>query len=163
MNTRHIPAASAALVTAILLGGCSGMVVSEKSDRIKLVSNPAGATAYANSLELGTTPLEIAPAEHFPSGFVGLSYRYYGKLSFKKPGCEPYAVDVNDHILSKDVHAKLKCDPGYRPPASSTSLQAAPADNNYSERLERLEGLRKKGLINDEEYDKLRKRILDQL
>ncbi len=163
MKTRHIPAASVALATAILLSGCGSMVVSEKTNRIKLVSDPVGATAYANSLELGATPLEIAPAEHFPSGFVGLSYRYYGKLSFKKPGCEPYAVDVNDYILSKDVHAKLKCDPDYRPPAAAAPSQATPASAGFTERLERVESLRRKGLINDAEYRQLRQRILDQL
>jgi len=168
MKTRHIPAASAGLLAAILLGGCSGMVVSEKTDRIKLLTDPAGATAYADGGELGTTPLAITPGEHFRSGFVGMSYRYYGKLSFKKAGCEPYSIEVNDAVLAKDVHAKLKCDPDYRPPAAAaptpaTPAQAAPVSGTYTERLERIEDLRKKGLISDEEYKDLRKRILDKL
>ncbi|MDD5388574.1 MAG: PEGA domain-containing protein [Gallionellaceae bacterium] len=157
MKTRLIAAASAGLL-AILLGGCGGMSVSEKTDRIKLASDPAGATAYADGNELGATPLEISPGAHFRSGFIGMSYRYYGKLSFKRPGCEPYAVEVNDAVLARDVHAKLKCDPGYHPP----SLAAA-ADDKYTERLERIETLRKKGLISDKEYKALRKHILDEL
>jgi len=157
MKTRLMAAASAGLVT-ILLGGCSGMSVSEKSDRIKLASDPAGATAYADGNELGATPLEISPGAHFRSGFAGMSYRYYGKLSFKKPGCEPYAVEVNDAVLARDIHAKLKCDPGYRPPGL-----VAPAGDKYTERLERIETLRQKGLISDEEYKNLRKHILDEL
>jgi hypothetical protein len=163
MKTRLIALSSAGLLAVILLGGCSSMIVSEKSDRIKLVSDPAGATAYADGSELGTTPLAIVPGEHFRAGFVGLSYRYYGKLSFKKPGCEPYSIEVNDAVLAKDVHAKLKCDPDYRPPGSAAPAQAAPAGDKYTERLERIESLRKKGLISDEEYKSLRKRIFDEL
>jgi hypothetical protein len=163
MNTRPLRLASAGLLAATLLGGCSAIAVSEKSGRIKLLSDPAGATAYADGRELGTTPLEIVPGEHFPSGFVGLSYRYYGKLSFRKPGCEPTSIDVNDAILAKDVHAELKCDPAYRPTANSSPAQAAPAADPYTERLERIEALHRKGLISDEEYQGLRKRILEQL
>ncbi len=162
MNTRHLAAASLGLLTTIVLGGCGGIPVSEKSDHIQLVSDPAGATAYADGSELGTTPLAIVPGKHFRAGFVGLSYRYYGKLSFKKPGCEPYFVDVDDHILSKDVHAKLKCDPDFRTPADPMPSRVAPA-GDYTERLERIETLHKKGLVNDEEYNLLRKRILDEL
>lgn len=157
MKTRLIALVSVGLA-AILLGGCGGMIVSEKSDRIRLASDPAGATAYADGNELGATPLEISPGAHFRSGFVGMSYRYYGKLSFKKPGCEPYSVEVNDAILARDVHARLKCDPGYRPPDLLT-----PASDKYAERLERIETLRKKALISDEEYKALRKHVLDEL
>lgn len=137
MKTQLIALVSVGLA-AILLGGCGGMIVSEKSDRIKLASNPAGAMAYADGNELGATPLEISPGAHFRSGFVGMSYRYYGKLSFKKPGCEPYSVEVYDAVLARDIHAKLKCDPGYRPPGL-----VAPAGDKYTERLERIEILRK--------------------
>lgn len=157
MKTRLIALTSAGL-TAILLGGCGGMIVSEKFDRIKLASDPAGAMAYADGNELGVTPLEISPGAYFRSGFVGMSYRYYGKLSFKKPGCESYSVEVNDAVLARDVHARLKCDPDYRQPAATT-----PSSEKFTERLERIETLRKKGLISDEEYKALRKHILDEL
>ncbi|MFA5080913.1 MAG: PEGA domain-containing protein [Hydrogenophilaceae bacterium] len=161
MKTRDMGAGSMAIVLALLLAGCGGLVVNEKSNRIKLASDPAGATVYANGAELGVTPLEIAPAEHFASGFVGLSYRYYGKLSFRKPGCETYAVDVDDHLLGADIQARLKCDPDYRAPAAGRAPQAAA--ETYSGRLERIEALRKQGLISPEEYKHLRQRILDEL
>jgi hypothetical protein len=140
------------------------MVVSGKSDRINLESDPAGATAYADGSELGTTPLAIVPGEHFRSGFAGLSYRYQGKLTFRRPGCEPHTIEVNDYILSRDVHAKLKCDPDFRPPAAvSGQAQVAPTSDKPMDRLERIEALRKKGLISDEEYGNLRKRVIDEL
>lgn len=156
-----IVATSMGVLSAMLLAGCSGMAISGNGGRIKLASDPPGAVAHANGAELGTTPLEIAPAEHFPSGFVGLSYRYYGKLSFKKPGCAPHVIDVDDHVLAGDIQARLKCDPDYRPPAATTAPQATA--ETHSGRLERIEALRKQGLISEEEYKHLRKRILDEL
>ncbi|MDD4881005.1 MAG: PEGA domain-containing protein, partial [Gallionellaceae bacterium] len=111
MKTRHLGTNAVATLLAMLLAGCGSMAVDEKSSRIRLASDPPGATAYANGAELGATPLEIAPGDHFASGFVGLSYRYYGKLTFKKPGCETYAIDVDDNLLARDIQARLKCDP----------------------------------------------------
>jgi hypothetical protein len=161
------------LAAATLLSGCAGTgSVSESTvGKIKVTSTPAGAVAYADGTEIGTTPLEIAPGDHFRSGFAGFTYRYLGKLSLKKPGCETWSTEVNDYILSKDVHAELKCDPDFKPAAASAPASVSPAGTNSApasgdqaaERLERIETLHKKGLISDEEYKQLRARILDKL
>lgn len=162
--------AASALAMAGVLSGCAGTsVLSEKTgNRIKVSSDPAGATVVADGAELGVTPLQIVPGNHFRSGFVGLSYRYVGKLSVKKPGCDTWSTDVNDFVLSKDIHAKLKCDPNYRPPLPGPAAGSAPAAQETPpasavERLEQIENLRKKGLISDEEYKQLRLRVLDKL
>jgi len=161
------------LAAAATLSGCAGTgSISESSaGRIKVSSDPAGAIAYADGAELGATPLQIVPGNHFRSGFMGFSYRYVGKLSIKKPGCDTWSTEVNDFILSKDVHAKLKCDPNYQPPAASSpaagnasgSSAAPAAQESAIERLERIETLRKKGLISDDEYKQLRARVLEKL
>jgi hypothetical protein len=159
------------LAAATLLSGCAGTGSSSgsQSGQIRITSEPAGAIAYADGTELGATPLAIVPGNHFRSGIVGLSYRYVGKLSIKKAGCDTWTTDVNDAILSKDIHAKLKCDPNYQPPAPAaaspspgTPAGAATGDQSI-ERLERIEALHKKGLISDEEYKQLRARIIDKL
>lgn len=161
------------LAAATVLSGCAGMGASSDSQpgRIKIMSEPAGAIAYADGAELGATPLEIVPGDHFRSGFVGFSYRYFGKLSIKKAGCETWSTEVNDYILSKDVHAKLTCDQNSRPAATATPPAGGPSDSMSDpasgdqtiERLERIETLHKKGLISDEEYKQLRARIIDKL
>lgn len=155
------------LAAASLLSGCAGTGDSSEaqSGRIRITSEPAGAIAYADGAELGATPLAIAPGNHFRSGFVGFSYRYVGKLSIKKPGCETWSTEVNDAILAKDIHAKLKCDPNFQPaatPSPVTPTGTATGDQTI-ERLERIESLRKKGLISEEEYKQLRGRILEKL
>ncbi len=161
------------LAAVTVFSGCAGMGTSSESHtgRIKIISEPAGAIAYADGAELGATPLEIVPGDHFRSGFVGFSYRYFGKLSIKKAGCETWSTEVNDHILSKDVHAKLKCDPNFRPASTAAPSAGGPPDSMSNpssgdqtiERLERIEALHKKGLISDEEYKQLRARIIDKL
>lgn len=155
------------LAAASVLSGCAGTGGSSEtpSGRIMITSEPAGAIAYADDAELGATPLVITPGNHFRSGFVGFSYRYVGKLSIKKPGCETWSTEVNDAILSKDIHTKLKCDPNYQPaaaPSPGTPAGTATGDQTI-ERLERIETLHKKGLISDEEYKQLRVRIIEKL
>jgi len=161
------------LAATSVFTGCAGMNASSESQagRISITSEPAGAVAYADGTELGATPVEIVPGNVFRSGFVGFSYRYYGKLSIKKAGCETWSTEVNDYILSKDVHARLKCDPNYRPSSTAAPSAGGPADSmsprssgdQTIERLERIEALHKKGLISDEEYRQLRARIIDKL
>lgn len=157
------------LAVAIGVSGCASTQGSNETQagRIKITSGPAGAAAYADGAELGATPLAIVPGNHFRSGFVGFSYRYVGKLSIKKAGCETWSTEVNDAILAKDIHAKLKCDPNYQPTAAAPSpgmpAGAAATGDQTIERLERIESLRKKGLISEEEYKQLRGRILEKL
>lgn len=159
------------LAAASLLAGCAGTGSSSgsQSGQIRITSEPAGAIAYADGAELGATPLSIVPGNHFRSGFVGLSYRYVGKLSIKKAGCDTWTTDVNDAILGKDIHAKLKCDPNYQPPAPTAAAPSpgtpagAATGDQAIERLERIEALRKKGLISEEEYKQARARIIDKL
>jgi hypothetical protein len=160
------------IAASLLLIGCASVSQSETaSGKIKIISEPAGAVAYADGAELGLTPLEIIPGNYFRSGFVGFSYRYYGKLAVRKAGCETWSTEVNDNVLSKDVHARLKCDPNFPPssaPAPSAdsasgSMPNSPARDEIIERLERLETLHKRGLISDDEYQQLRARIIDKL
>ena len=161
------------LAGTALLSACAGTgsLSDNAAGRITVASDPAGAMAYADGAELGATPLQIVPGTHFRSGFMGLSYRYVGKLSIKKAGCETWSTEVNDYILSKDIHAKLKCDPNYQPPTASSpatgntaGASAPPAPlGSPVERLERIETLHKKGLISEDEYKQLRARILDKL
>ncbi len=154
------------LAATALVTGCASMESNDShTGRIQITSEPAGAMAYADGAELGATPVTIVPGDHFRSGFVGFSYRYTGKLSVKKAGCDTWTTEVNDYILSKDVHARLKCDPNYQAPSS-----AAPAAGGASrsadpaiERLERIESLHQKGLISDEEYKQSRARIIEKL
>lgn len=167
LNIRGIHGISL-LALASVLSGCASMGGGEdQAGKIRITSDPAGAIVYADGSELGAAPLQITPGSHFRSGFAGFSYRYIGKLSIKKPGCETWSTEVNDFVLSKDIHAKLKCDPGYTAaavlPAGGASNAGAPKGDQTIERLERIESLHKRGLISDEEYKQSRARIIEKL
>ncbi len=179
-----------ALLITITLAGCSSFGGGDNGNgqQITINSDPQDATVLANGAEIGITPLTINPGDHFRASFTSggssggfIVFRYVGTLAIKKPGCKDYSTQVNDNILSKDIDVKLECDPNYRAAAvqSETSDQAtAPAANpaptapakqpeltagDAEERLLRIESLHDKGLLSDEEYKSLRKRVLDGL
>lgn len=162
-----VPVMAAALLS---LSGCAGLVTHKKT--ISITSKPSGAGVYANGAKVGDTPLAIVPDQVFPPRFVGMSYRAAGTLAIKKAGCEEYTRQVNDYVLSKDIHVQLKCNPDDHPQAAKSS-PAVPAGSGTSGngkthksaafRLRRLEALHKDGLITDQEYHTIRKRILNGL
>lgn len=151
-------------IPAMLAQGCAGPNVSNsKPGQIEIASDPTGATVFVDGSEIGSTPLRIVPAEVFRSGFVGLSYRYYGRLILKKPGCEEKVIEVNDAVLAGDVRVILECDPDYRPPKLDTPVGNPAESDQYADRLRRIERLFQQGLITEEEYNMLRSRVLDGL
>lgn len=177
-------------VTIMLLTGCSdyGGGVTGTQRQITIDSVPQGATVLANGIEIGTTPLPIDPGKHYHASFTSggstggiIEFRYVGSLALKKPGCKDYSTQVNDNILSKDIDIQLDCDPAYRPvaaqpvtPAPVTppaavvapgipEKQPARTYSDAQERLLQIESLHNKGLLSDEEYQALRKRVLDTI
>ncbi len=162
---------AAGVLAALGLAGCSSVVKEQRTTTID--SDPAGAIVLASGVEIGATPVTVRPDEVFPPRFVGFEYRASGTLTVKKPGCKTFSEQVNDAVLSRDIHVKLDCDPNYRPsPTASaetrpaTSAPASPAarpDASIAARLQRLDALRKRGLITADEYQQIRKKILNEL
>ena len=185
----HFTAAGFLVALVMLLGGCSslGGLSSSETHRITITSEPNGATVIADGIEIGVTPLTFTPSDAFRSGFTTggegiLAFRFVGKLALKKPGCKDYVTEVNDNLLASDIHINMECDPNYRPPAPQPAISPIPAPQpatspapvptapaqpaipaSAEQRLHRIESLHDKGLISDEEYQRLRKRVLDTL
>jgi hypothetical protein len=181
---------TALLLTTVTLAGCSsyGGGAAGSGLQITINSDPQGATVLANGDEIGVTPLTINPGNHYRASFTSggssggiVVFRYVGTLAVKKPGCKDYSTQVNDYILSKDIDVKLECDPAYRPvaaqpvtpaPAAVPAAVATPATpvkqpdlagGDAKERLLRIESLYEEGLLSDDEYLSLRKRVMDGL
>ena len=180
------------LPIAASLSACSGFGGDLLENRLQITidSDPQNASVYAEAVEIGMTPLAIKPSEVFQARFTSgggdsdgmVAYRYVGTLSVRKPGCKPWSTQVNDNILSKDIHVRLDCDPDYQPagvkPAAPASAPTPPPaasgpatpesrpvqpGGTAEERLRRIESLYIKGLLSDEEYRALRQRVLDTL
>ncbi len=153
---------------ALALSGCGGLSKGEGEYGIRVTSEPSGAVVYASGKKLGTTPLFLR-SDTFPTKRVGVVYRSVGTLSLKRAGCKTYHKEVDDKVLSKDMHVVLECGPDYRetpspePAPATTSEKPTETGDTIERRLRKLNALYKKGLITDQEYRLIRKRILDDL
>jgi hypothetical protein len=146
--------------------------------KITIDSVPQGATIIATGREVGKTPLTVNPDDIFPPHWRGGSYLVSGQLKLTKPGCDSHLMEVNDPVLSKNIKIRLKCDPSYSAPVQPVQrVQPAsriqpvstpkPVKQEYpatiESRLDRIDALLKKGKISKEEYQEIRRRILDSL
>ena len=152
----------------VFLQACGSNSV--KESRPNVTSSPPGASIYANGLKLGVTPLKVDLFKVFPTSWSGWQLSATGVLAFRKAGCEEYTIKVNDAIISKPVHAKLKCDKHYVAPAAvpvhkpAVMMKAKKKKmTKIEKRLSELERLYKKGVITQDEYKATRKRILNEL
>jgi hypothetical protein len=94
---------------------------------------------------------------------------------FKQDGCKDHIIEVNDFILSQPIHAQLTCTEKAQShqkssvPSEKTNVEknklAPEADTNASveERLRKAKNLHEKGLIDDNDYQRLKMRILQEL
>jgi len=152
-----IKAARIIISAIIILQGCSGSsAIKQQAD---VTSNPSGATVYAKGQKLGETPLHYKLYKAFPASWQDAMYQAHGELMLKMDDCEDYSLQVNDYILSKPIHAELKCS-GV---SEAEELVPATPHTGTEQRLEELEALYNKGVITQEEYNATRERILNEL
>ena len=157
-------------LVVLAIQACSSGV---KSTEPNVTSTPSGAVVYSGQQKLGITPLRVDLPEAFPARWGnGFTFQASGLLIMKRAGCEDYTLRVSDAIISKPIHAKLKCDKNYVAPAQSPMHMpaASPARkmnkknmSKIEKRLSELKGLFKKGVITQDEYNATRKRILKEL
>lgn len=162
-----------ALLAAFFVNGCAAGTLSGPKSSITVDSQPQGASVYAGERALGRTPVKILLDDVFPKRWTSRTekdeegfafYRRLGALSFRKPGCEPYSMRVDSEVLRDDIKVTLTCDPNYQPPAGGE--RDGPEDavtSTIEERLRRLDELRHKGLLTQDEYRAQRQRILNDL
>jgi hypothetical protein len=193
-STRRVgPALGAAfIILAGLQSGCSSLpwggddtgqpAADGGAKQIEVRSDPAGAEVLANGRSVGVTPLTLAPANVWDTGFVsardyGINYQYTGTITLRMPGCKDFTTNVDDYLLSRDIAVKLECGPDYQPlstpgpartqpqpgQAPATAVDYETSEEIMARRLRRLDGLHQRGLITDEEYRQVRRRILGEL
>ena len=143
----------------LLLQACAGSSV-KQPQQASVTSNPVGAAVYAGDKKLGVTPLMYDLYEVFPAGWANSSYQAQGELAVKKSGCEDFTLKVSDYILSKPVHADLKCEELSNEQITA-DVQSLP--DSFEKRLKKLKGLYDSEVITKDEYSVARKRILDEL
>jgi hypothetical protein len=162
-----------AVFAALLLSACAAGDYNGPRSSITIDSQPQGAQVHAGERALGRTPVTIVLDDVFPKRWTSRTekdeegfafYRRLGTLSFTKGGCEPYTMSVDSDTLREDISVTLTCDPNYQPPAAAKDAEPSDATTGAIEqRLRRLDELRARGLLTEEEYRTQRQRILSDL
>jgi hypothetical protein len=155
-------------------------LIPKSSDNFVVESTPPGAEVWIMGKRVGTTPGTFPTSLVFPAQYKPEDIGLYGRVRLIKEGCESVMLPVSTQAIASKMKVKLNCVAAAPaalvvPPAAPVAYpapQAAPASPAMAapevpatakERLLRLEELRRDGLINEEEYRSLRKRVLDTL
>ena len=158
-------AALGATAVALTLQGCLSIPVNIRSE-------PSGATVLANGKMIGTTPMQIYADRVFPHQRKGLDWHREGTLTLERPGCTPETMQVDNDLLKRSLTVDLECRPDApvvtRSGAVPAQAAAAPRpatrpSGGTAQRLKEVEELRRQGLISVDEYQSIRRRILEQL
>jgi hypothetical protein len=141
--------------------GCGGAAGLTRADVISINSAPAGADVYAAGKRIGITPLVLRQQDVFPVVYGPEQRDAYGTLLLTKEGCRDHTVRVNNAVIRKGVDVKLDC--GLADIAKPQPEAPGTPPETIKERLLRLNELRDKGLVNEEEYREIRRKILGEL
>jgi hypothetical protein len=148
-------------VSFAVAAGCGAGSALTRANEISVASDPPGAAVHAAGKRLGVTPLVVLQQDVFPVAYPPEQQDVYGMLMLSKDGCKEHTVRVTNTVIRKGVNVKLDCGqadlarpqagaPGSRPPS-------------IKERLLRLNELRDQGLVTEEEYREIRRKILGEL
>ena len=157
-------------------------LIPKSSDNFVVESTPPGAEVWIMGKRAGTTPGTFPTSLVFPAQYKPEDIGLYGRVRLIKEGCESVMLPVSTQAIASKMKIKLNCVAAapaalvvpVAAPAAHPAPQAAPiipamaapapeVPATARERLLRLEELRRDGLINEEEYRSLRKRVLDTL
>jgi hypothetical protein len=160
--------------------------IPETSDSLTVETTPAGAEVWIMGKREGVSPGTFPASLIFPRQYRQEDIGLYGRVRLVKEGCESMMLPVSTQALASRMKVKLNCaapapapapiasqphpvpvasPEAYRAPQVAPASTPAPAamPSTAKERLLRLEELRRDGLISEEEYQTLRKRVLDTL
>ena len=144
----------------LLVSACSGNSLSLKnSNEIHVNSEPSGASVYVMGKLLGTTPTVIKVSAVYPVTYSQENEQYYGRITLMHESCSDRTITISSRMLSDGLKAKLDCTKG-----KGQAVEVLPlGGKSVNQRLKELQVLKDDGLINEEEYRKIRIRILESL
>ena len=157
-----------------LLGACAtqGSFFQESSSRLSIQSTPPGAQIWIMGKQQGTTPAHLPVSQVFPQVYRPDDQALYGQVRLVKDGCDPLTVAVSTSAVAAGIDAKLVCaetaaampvTPTASPRTSSATVTAPRPSASARARLVELKELRQDNLISEQEYQRLRQRVLDTL
>lgn len=164
-----VPALLLALWLVPALAPAAGPL--ERDAEILIQSEPPGAAVMALGKTWGVTPLRLKVREAFPAlyrpeqPYIGMA------VHLAREGCAEYRVPIHRRSIPAEIHAVLDCDPAVpitdtRPPIAEEPAPATARDKSRNPpgvrtKLQELEQLRRDGLVSEEEYQRLRQKVLE--
>jgi hypothetical protein len=165
----------AAALTLLLSLGAGPLPASslERDAEILIHSQPEGAAVMALGKTWGVTPMRLRVRDAFPAlyrpeqPYIGMA------IHLGKEGCSEYRFPIHRRSIPTEIHAELDCAQATTPAATPAAEPAPPAQpapaqppaaappKSVRAKLEELEQLRRDGLVTEDEYQKLRKRVLE--
>lgn len=143
----------------IVLSACNkNGLINTSHNEVSIISEPAGASVYVMGELQGTTPMKVSVTKLYPVTYSQESAQHYGRITLKREGCNDRVVKVAHDIGASGLKEKLVCANDV-----DTNGQPTATDKTVKQRLQELQSLKDDGLVNEEEYQKLRRRILESL
>lgn len=139
------------LVLAVVLAasGCAS------NKAIQIRSTPSGATVFVDGKQVGVTPVVLTTNDLMPRRAFDGKPSTQAMLVIEKAGHSSYQLLLKEFALPDRVDAELQ-------PQAQSAAGSAPAPADLLKELERLQQLREKGAITDEEFQKLKKEAMER-
>jgi hypothetical protein len=167
MHWHPVPTATTAVLAGFICG-CAPL--GSQPGYVQITSDPSGAEVYVMGEKTGVTPLRVEQAAVFPPAYSEDKKHLYGTVELRRTGCSNSLQRVSSTAIARGVHVKLDCgaaagkerSPGDAQPAQ-TAPAAPPVAESLETRLKRVQELREKGLITEQEAAETRRRLLQDL
>jgi hypothetical protein len=175
-------ASLALLCGTAVLAACGGFYPNPGS--VAIQSDPSGADVYVLGKKVGTTPVNLALGDMYPSGYSASQAGQYGVVRLQHEGCKDYLQRVDSATYGRGIKAVMDCgqaavvapsatsgpdsapvvaQPAAASPAPVPAAPPAAEASTVEQRLQRVKDLLGKGLITPDEAEAARKRILEGL
>lgn len=143
-----------------ILSACNAIdLINSDHNKLSVSSTPSGASVYIMGELQGETPLVINVTKLYPVTYSKENKSLYGRIALMHEGCDDVFIKVTNEMSGSTLKQNLNCI-GDEIPEIKESMSS---DGLVKQRLHELGDLKKEGLINEEEFQKIRLRILESL
>lgn len=144
----------------IFLSACNGNgLMLKNNSEIPVTSEPSAALVYVMGKLIGTTPMVVSTKSVYPVTYAQENTKNYGRITLRHKSCADQVLTVSAQMISDGVKAKLDCSDNDEDASKEKSLP----DKSVKQRLQELQTLKNEGLINEDEYLRIRNSILESL
>jgi putative oligomerization/nucleic acid binding protein len=118
---------------------------------------PSGAAVFVDGKPVGVTPLVLTTNDLMPRRAFDGKPSTHAMLVIEMPGYSSYQLVLGEFALPNEVNAELRPNISGAPSSSDPALSP-----DVVREIERLQQLREKGAISEEEFQQLKKKALDR-